>query len=343
MRDHFPLLNQTLYFNTAYVGLPSRDFMSFRSTFDHCYLEEGDHFKIKGYERLAEQREIVASFIGSQGTHTFLTPNFSIGLRFFLDFLPSHTRFLTLKEDYPSLENAIRERGFALSSLPISIDVEDQIEAALAETTYEVLALSMVQYTSGIMIDAEALHRIKKRFPDLLIIADGTQCIGAEPFDFATAPFDLVAASGYKWLLAGFGNGFVTVGQRFLDYVDRSIESVEAKVYTGHFDFLGAASLAYAVTQLQAWNYPSLLLEKNKVAHALRQGLAARGLLSPEVTQRKNHAAIYNIPGSEAFQQRVLHAGIRCSYRGEGIRLSVHFYNTEEDCQRFFTVYDQLV
>ena len=39
------------------------------------------------------------------------------------------------------------------------------------------------------------------------MIGDGTQFLGAHAFHFNTSPFDVLAASGYKWLLAGFGNG----------------------------------------------------------------------------------------------------------------------------------------
>lgn len=343
MRAHFPILDKCVYLNTAYVGLPSTGLMDYRTSYDKNYLTEADHFKIKGYERLESQRQTLSSFIGSQYPNTFITPNFSVGFRLFLDFLPSDTRFLILKEDYPSLETAIRERGFSVEQVPMGPHVEEVIATALQEGKFDVLAVSVVQYTNGVYLNQQALVNIKKRFPNILILADGTQFLGAELFTFDASPFDLIAASGYKWFLAGFGNGLVTVNSRFIDYCQTSFETIAAKVYAGHFDFLGAASLAFAVRQLEAWNFPRLVEQKNQTTTYLKKGLEKRELLSPMVQKRKDHAAIFNIAATEDFYQQLLVAGVRCSYRAQGVRISVHFYNTTEDIDAFFAVYDRLV
>ena len=50
---------------------------------------------------------------------------------------------------------------------------------------------------------------MKKDFPNVLIIADGTQFLGTTNFDFETSAFDVIGASAYKWLLSGYGNGFM--------------------------------------------------------------------------------------------------------------------------------------
>ena len=65
MRERFPVLNESVYLNTAYVGLASVELMEFRASFDRNYIHQGDQFKIKGYERLASQRETLATFLGS--------------------------------------------------------------------------------------------------------------------------------------------------------------------------------------------------------------------------------------------------------------------------------------
>ena len=107
MRERFPVLNESVYLNTAYVGLASVELMESRASFDRNYIHQGDQFKIKGYERLASQRETLATFLGSHPQNTFLTSSFSTGFRFVLDQLPANTKVLSLLEEYHSLENAL--------------------------------------------------------------------------------------------------------------------------------------------------------------------------------------------------------------------------------------------
>ena len=87
-------------------------------------------------------------------------------------------------------------------------------------------------------------------YPNLLIVGDGTQFLGAHEFNFDNSPFDIVAASGYKWLLAGFGNGVVMISASFLE---RAINAtaMRERFFQGHFNILGMASLGFAIDQLE--------------------------------------------------------------------------------------------
>lgn len=343
MRENFPLLEQTIYLNTAYVGLMSQQLLNFRQAYDATYLSEGDQFKIKGYERLASQREKLAAFLGSRFENTFVTPNFSIGFRFVLDALPKSTRILSLKGDYHSLANALNERGLVSKEIAIDAQVEATIESELATGNYDAVALSVVQYTSGFLVDLEALKKIKERYPQILFLADGTQFIGAESFHFESSPLDVITASGYKWLLAGFGNGLVSLSQSFLDFCSIRSAEFEARVYAGHFDFLSTASLAHSIALLEQFDFQKLLESKAQTAAYLRQNLEANSLLDSLLETRSKHASIFTIPGDALLHERLLEEGVRCSLRGKGIRLSVHFYNNEEDIDRFIAVYNRLV
>ena len=343
MRERFPVLNQSVYLNTAYVGLASVELMEFRASFDRNYIHQGDQFKIKGYERLASQRETLATFLGGHPQNTFLTSSFSTGLRFVLDQLPANTKVLSLLEEYHSLENALLERGFLTKQLPLSGDIESQIESVLSIEYFDVVAFSMVQYTSGVLLDLEALSQIKKRFPNILFLADGTQFLGAEPFHFENSPLDVIVGSGYKWLLAGFGNGLLSIKQSFLDFCAISIHHFEGKIYAGHFDFLAFASLIFAIENLSKNNYTALLKAKEQTTDYLRNKLSDRKLLHPLVISRKKHTSIFNIPGDASLHQKLFESGIRASLRGDGIRISFHHYNTFEDVDRFFGVYDKLL
>src|SRR5699024_2399168 len=99
-------------------------------------------------------------------------------------------------------------RDFSISYVKIDENLEERIESAFQSRPPDVLVCSMVQYINGIKIDFSFLKELKTRFPETLFLGDGTQYLGTERFDFTDSAFDAVGASAYKWIGAGFGNGF---------------------------------------------------------------------------------------------------------------------------------------
>ena len=337
--EEFPVLKHTTYLNTAYVGLLSKSLLEKRRTIDESYWLKGDQFKIEAYDSLFKNQEAVAKFVNANPTQTYLTANFSSGIRAVLNEIPKSSRFLTLEEDYPSLVTAISEAGFKTETVPIVENLEKEIERKFDKetTSFDVLALSMVQYVSGLMVDFEFLSRLKKKFPKLIIIGDATQMIGAFDFDFKKSPFDVIATSGYKWLLAGFGNGFVCVSNHFLKKVGLRSEAFHEKMYAGHFNMLGIDSLVFSIKRFQEWGFPDLLNRKQELTRFLKDELLGLDVLDSIAQNRSMHSSIFNIPGGEAMFQEMNSKKIRCALRGKGIRVSLHFYNSEAEVERLIT------
>ncbi len=116
---------------------------------------------------------------------------------------------LLLENDYPSVNWPFESRGFQISYAKIDEKLEQNILEKVRTNSITVLALSLVQWINGIRVDLDFLKSLKEEFPQLLIIADGTQFCGAFEIDFENSGIDVLGASGYKWLLAGTGNGFM--------------------------------------------------------------------------------------------------------------------------------------
>ncbi|HSK18296.1 MAG TPA: aminotransferase class V-fold PLP-dependent enzyme [Longimicrobiales bacterium] len=81
-----------------------------------------------------------------------------------------------------------------------------------------VVALPHVHWTDGTRFD---LERIGERARDVgaAFVIDGTQSIGALPFDAERIRPDAVICAAYKWLLGPYGIGFAWYGERFDDGV----------------------------------------------------------------------------------------------------------------------------
>ena len=342
IRSLFPVLKSCTYLNTAYVGLLSTELFDFRKKLENDYLVKGDVFKIDSHERISDFRDTISKFINSSKENTFFTSNFSTGYRYILDLLPKKSKILALENDYNSLLEGLKEREFTIDHIPITSDFELQIENKLYKNHYDVLVISVVQFLSGIKVDFNLLRKIKSAFPNLIIIGDSTQFIGSDLFDFNNSPFDVIIGSGYKWMLAGFGNAYLAVSERFFNYTKSSSKILYDKVYTGHINFLGSASLDFAIKFLQKNNFESLIQQKNDLGAFLGDELKRMKLLDPEVERRKDHSSIYTIVGDRTLHDELQRRGVRCSLRGKGVRVSVHFYNEEYEVDNLIKILKKL-
>jgi cysteine desulfurase/selenocysteine lyase len=334
----FPLLTKSTYLNTAYVGPMSTALAQFRQLQEKEYLEKGATYKVNAYDDLDTTHHILADFFGAKKEHTYVVSNFSTGIRQALTFLSKSLNVLLLEEEYPSLSSAFEESGFEVHKIPKTTAVEDAIEKRLATGGIDVLALSIVQYDTGLLIDLEFLKKIKKNYPNLILIGDGTQFLGGHFFHFDRSPFDLVVASGYKWLLAGFGNGVLMVSSLFLKSAGCSFAELHQRIFNGHFNILAAASLRFAIESFRAQGFEKLLDQKIKLSEKVKTQLTDKLYIEPWVAERKQHSSIFILKGGASLYEKLQKNNIQCALRGTGVRISFHYYNTESDLNHLISI-----
>jgi selenocysteine lyase/cysteine desulfurase len=69
---------------------------------------------------------------------------------------------------------------------------------------------------------------------------------------------------------------------------------------------------------------------ENLSAWAMK-GFSELGLLNNDVLHRHQHSTIFNIIGNDLLFNHLMKANVVCSRRGNGIRISLHYYNTLEE------------
>lgn len=74
--------------------------------------------------------------------------------------------------------------------------------------------------------------------------------------------------------------------------------------------------------------------EARKIFHSM-------GLIPDWMYSRPEQSTIMNLPLDEKTIEKLHDAGILSSIRGNGWRISFHFYNTQQDLDRFLEVLDQ--
>ncbi|HET7546571.1 MAG TPA: aminotransferase class V-fold PLP-dependent enzyme, partial [Usitatibacter sp.] len=121
--------------------------------------------------------------------------------------------------EFPSLVLAFRrvaaERGAAIDIVAAPED-DDWTRAILdrIDARTKVVAVASCHWTNGARVDLVRIARACRDAGAALVV-DGTQTVGAMPFDFAAIDPDFLALSGYKWMLGPYGVSFLYVAARW--------------------------------------------------------------------------------------------------------------------------------
>ena len=354
LTNEFPALKNCIYANTAASGLMHRGLLQWRNRHDLQFLNGGSEMKLSAMQQLIpETRKTIARFFNCKNSNVALIQNFSLGLNVLLEGLNKQGKILLLDHDYPSVNWPFEDRGFQIEYAKIDGNLEANIWQQLQKGNFAILALSLVQWLDGIKIDFDFLKKLKSEFPDMIIIADGTQFCGTESFDFEDSAIDILGVSAYKWMLAGYGNGFMLfkdgIEQKFkvkaigfgstnTDKDLRDSVRFAKRFEPGHLDTLNFGSLKYSLLFLDKIGMDRISEHNVKLASKAKKEFADLDLLNEAVLKRKQHGSIFNIKGNENLFNRLVKEKVVCSQRGDGIRLSFHFYNTESDVDKIIKI-----
>jgi selenocysteine lyase/cysteine desulfurase len=351
-KKQFPVLNQYTYLNTAASGLLPEVVMEFRQDHDLDLLISGSILKEKQGELLTGVREAVGRFLNCPPNRVALTPNFSYGFNTLMEGVEKGKKVLLLKNDYPSVNWAVESRDFETCYAEINEHLEQNILNTVERERPDIFAFSLVQWINGIKMDPDFLNELKKKFPDLLLFGDGTQYCGTEAFDFEVSALDVLGASTYKWMNAGYGNAFFLFKEHMEDKIMpkslgfNSLQgkykphegSLIGKFEPGHQDTLNFGSLKVAIELIEKIGIENIEKQVSFLASKAKKAFEKQGLLEPAVAKRSLHSSIFNIKGDEAVFRKLRSNNILCSQRGEGIRVSFHYFNSEEDLEKLLKV-----
>lgn len=228
---------------------------------------------------------------------------------------------------FPFLVQA--HRGVTVRTVPL-----EHLADAVAPDV-DVVAFSLVQSSSGRMVDAEAV-RVAAADHGALTVVDATHAAGWLPF--SAADFDVAVAAAYKWLLCPRGAAFATFRAEVMD----RITPVNAGWYAGEEPWntiygtpLRLAASARRFDISPAWfswvgAVPSLELLASLGVEAIHDhnvGLASA--LRSALDLEPSGSAIVKLEGVDP--SRLSGAGITAAVRADSIRTGCHVYNTSAD------------
>ena len=220
-----------------------------------------------------------------------------------------------------------------------------------------------VHWMYGIRFDLEAVAQ-RAREVGAWVVIDGTQAIGALPFDLEAIRPDALICAGYKWLMGPYSLGLAYFGPAFdegipleegwmnrldsnqfhklMDYQPAYRPKAYRYNVGEHSHFLQMPMLEAALTQLLDWQPARIQAYAQTLMADAWPALEALGCsIEPESDNRGNPARgrshhlvglwLPNHADPMAVQQALQQEKVSVSARARALRIAPHVYNTPED------------
>ena len=336
----FLIIKNKTYLDTARSGGICSELLEWRKSHELKYLEMGSEFRIDNEVFIENVRSSVSSFFGSRVSSTFLTHSFSVGFNSLLNLLRNNLKFLVYKNDYPSIVQSLELNHFDHCKFDLRNNFEDEILQSIEKENPDVLVISVVQYLNGIFIKPDFFFKVKKIYPKLLIITDGTQYCGTKKINFDQSGIDVLISSGYKWIYSGYGNGFILLNidrsKKFFKQRFKSFNSEQLLTFLepGNLDTLNFGSLKFSLDKMTQIGMDTIEKKINTISDIAKKRFIDLGLLDPIIKHHTIHSNIFNIGGDKKLYEKLLKNQIICSIRGNGIRVSFGMFNSRHDIDK---------
>jgi selenocysteine lyase/cysteine desulfurase len=350
VRVQFPALRSWTYLNSATYGqMPLRAQKAVERHFSTRDETACTDF-LTWFDDADRIRGVVAELIGCKAEDIAFAMNAAAALSLFLggiDWKPGD-RIVTLRDEFPNqyyFAATLAERGVEVVELETLDSFPDRTRA---------ICVSTVNYTTGYRPDLTGIAPLARERGALLFV-DGTQSVGALRFDISAVQPDMFAVDPYKWLLAPNGGTFFYVSPGLRARLRPNVIGWRSnKGWRSVDDLLhGIPNLPDTAAKYEGGmlNFPSL--------YALEESVRMMLEIGPDRIEQR----VLELAGATADLLRRAGAGVRhensnivagywadrdvsalardlqeqrivVSARHGNLRVSPHFYNTEEDLEK---------
>ncbi|HYY42008.1 MAG TPA: aminotransferase class V-fold PLP-dependent enzyme [Pyrinomonadaceae bacterium] len=363
IRQDFPVTQHWAYLNCAAAGPVPRAGHDAAMRFYHETLEAGDRHWTDWLVRRERARAALARLVNAEPDEIAFTINTSSGMNLIVDALEGRGEVLSCELEFPVSTLPWLHRGVRVHRLAARAGVlaPEAISAAMNERT-GVICLSHVQYSNGCRAN---LAEIGARKNGHAFVVNAAQSAGVFELDVKRMRIDALAATGHKWLLGGYGSGFVYLSRELLaatrpraiswmsvadPFAMRNDEAhvradAAARAEQGCPHFAGIFALGAAVeyalqTGPQQIEARALALNKH-----LTDSLQAAGwrVLSPlDDESYRSAETLVATTEPERITRQLHQRGVAVTQKPEGIRVATHFFNDETDIARLVAALAEL-
>jgi cysteine desulfurase/selenocysteine lyase len=352
IRKQFPITENCIYLNAAAAGPLSRGTSRAAAEYYEQMMNDADLHWDEWLARREEVRVKVARFINAEPDEIGFTTNTSSGMNVIIDALEKHGEVVSSDLEFPVSTIPWMHRRIPVH-LTKSVEGEvrlDDLSKAM-NTRTGIISISHVQFSNGFRITVEELGSMKRSHA---LVINASQAAGVFEIDVKRMRIDALCATGHKWLLSGYGSGFVYLSRELQTgspprsigwlsvkdpYAMRNDEvhlrhDASARSELGCPHFAGIFALGASVTLMQTIgikNIESRALELNAM---LTNGLNEVGsrVLSP-LRKAENRSAETWVAADDpaGLVSRLAEGKIFVTEKPQGFRVATDFFNNEDD------------
>ncbi|MHA2423715.1 MAG: aminotransferase class V-fold PLP-dependent enzyme [Candidatus Thorarchaeota archaeon] len=347
------------YLNNAATGIPPLRTINAMQKYLEGRVGAKGNFEetLEAFKRI---RTNLALLLGGSAESYAFAPSTSHGLNTFAHGIeyPTGSNIVICDLEFPAnyipWQNAARMYGAELRvvrSKDGGVNQEDLVD--LIDENTRVVAVSLVQFSTGFRIDASRLAKIAHE-NGAYLVADIIQAAGWQDIDLEKWDVDFAAAQSAKWLIGPIGSGFAYIKKEILDEVQPkflgwwSVENMREFGYSDRipatdatkFEVGSPAMIAYVgfkesiklLLEIPASERERTALE---TADYLRTRLSEIGIEFYEFPEMNRSPIVSCKPENiEELHKELKKNDIHCSVRNGRLRVSPHFYNTQQEVDR---------
>lgn len=356
-RDRFPILAHANYLISNSLGAVPADVAPALHDYYETWATRGVRAWEEGWWALVGAvGDEVAPLIGARPGEVVFQPTVTIAHAVIFsafDCRGPRARVVTDAMHFPSILYLLAGTGAEIVAIPsedgVTVDTARLVDAIDERTAF--VALSHVLFKSAYIHEIEAIAR-RARAVGAITVIDGYQAVGAIPVDVRALGVDVYIGGCLKWLCGGPGAAFL--------WVDPALHDQLAPRLTGWMAH--ARPFAFEPTldrRTDAWRFlhgtppiaalyavrPGLRIVREIGldairAHSMRQTARlmnraeAHGwrTATPTDPHRRGGTVAIDVPHGREVSRALKARDVLCDYRpGAGIRLSPHFYNTDDE------------
>jgi kynureninase len=368
-RDEFPVVERKSYLISASLGPISGRARRYVDGYLDAWAAKGapDHVWMEDiFPTMGALKRSFATLAGCDADEVALTTNISIALATVascLDPSGERSRVILSELDFPTDGHVwlawARKTGSEIvwlrSADGLTIPPE-AYDAAIDDRTALVM-VNRVLYRSSALVDAKAICSLARERGALSFV-DDYHGLGIVPLDLHALGCDLYTAGTLKWMCGGPGMAFLYARRELLPTLEPAITGWFGTREPFSFD---TEHLEYHATARRLEHgtppAPVFYLAKGGLEIVAEVGVERirerQGELTEHVIARADAAGlpvrtprdrdarggVVNVgvgPNAEELCHALLARDVCTDFRGDGLRISPHFFNTEADIDRCF-------
>jgi len=368
IRKEFPVTENLKYFDHAAIAPLHKGTLQAIEEYTQYFSKYGiKNFEI-WVEKLEKVRQNIARLINATPEEIAFTKSTSAGLSVFANGVEFENGDNILIPDiefpsniYPWLN--LERKGVKVNFVKTINGILDEnlFETMINEKT-RVVSVSWVQFSSGYKADLAKISAIIEKKSQqfgrkIYFCVDAIQGIGALKLDLSKTKVDFLSVDGHKWLLSTEGAGFIycnkkilhevhpaTVGWKSvknpLDFtqINFDLQETAAKFEEGSMNLCGILSIGASLDVINRYGLDFIERRIISLNNFACKKIKEKGmeLLTTEENSKKSGIVCFKTPDVVKDYEKLTQKDVILSLRGDFLRISPHFYNTEEEIEFLF-------